>query len=150
MLKMVNDTILARSYARSCYQQDSGPADCSVYPRAQLPYSSTLTTCPFGFDPSGEISCIPGAKGALQLDTDLLDSNDYFGINAAKHNRVLFRKRLTCSPIRIHDYVVSLNDTDLGYPILQYNMGYVSGGNDNWTFAYDAHASLDPVGYQVS
>ena len=151
-IKQVNATFNTRAYAKNCYELNSQVADCSLYPVPRLPYTSSFAHCPFGNDPSGEVLCIPGAEGALQLDTGLLDTCGYLGINVAKKDRVLFRKRVTCSPIRVHDYVVVVQPQTTDMPILQYNMGYVVGdpANSNFTYSYNAYAGIDNIGYQIT
>jgi len=147
-LKAVNDTLNARAYAKNCYDLISPFAICSLYPVGRLPYTSSLVACPFGNDPSGEVLCLKGANGTLQLDTGLLDTSNYFGINVAKNNRLFVRKRVSCAPIRVDKYEV-VEKYDGGYPIYWYNMGYIDGDGDNFTYQYDTLVSLGSVPYQV-
>jgi len=149
-LKAVNDTLSARQYAKTCYHSNVSFTDCALFPVQSLPYNSSLVPCPFGADPSGQNSCIPGSGEALQLDTGLLDTNQYLGINAAPQNRLLLRNTVTCSPIRIHDYVEVLNNTDPAFPSLQYNMGGIYLDPSQWTYIYDTHARADVVSYQIT
>jgi hypothetical protein len=100
-LKGLNDTMTGRQYAKSCYHSDSTFTDCSLFPVQSLPYNSSLVECPFGKDPSGQVSCLPDQGNALQMDTGLLDTDSYLGINAAPSNRLLIRNIVTCSP---HSY----------------------------------------------
>lgn len=84
------------------------------------------------------------------MDTGYLDTNRHLGINAASGNRLLFRNVVTCSPIRIHDYLEVVNNTDSLYPRLQYNMGGISIDPDSYTYLYDTHTRADVVGYQLT
>jgi hypothetical protein len=148
-IKSVNDTLNARAYAKNCYDLIAPFAICSLYPVDQLPYTSSLVACPFGNDPSGELLCVKGGNSTLQLDTGLLDTSNYLGINVAESNRLFVRKLLSCTPIRVDSYEVVLNN-DVGEPIYQYNMGYTDGEGDNFTYIYDSRVSLDNVPYQVT
>lgn len=80
-------------------------ARCSLYPVRSLPHNSSLVECPFGDDPSGATSCIPGQHGALQMDTGLVVTNTYLGINAPPEDRLLLRDVVTCSLIHVQDYL---------------------------------------------
>jgi hypothetical protein len=78
-LKRLNDTTTGRQYAKSCYHSNSTFTDCSLFPVQSLPYNSSLVECPFGKDPSGQVSCLPDQGNALQMDTGLLDTDSYLG-----------------------------------------------------------------------
>jgi hypothetical protein len=147
-LKILNDTMTGRQYAKSCYHSNSTFTDCSLFPVQSLPYSSSLVECPFGNDPSGEVSCLPDQGNALQMDTGLLDTNRYLGINAAPSNRLLLRKIVTCSPIRIHDYIEIATTDDPNFPELEVYMGAIPAG-PNYTYSYETHTRSDVVGYQI-
>lgn len=149
-LKVTNDTLAARQYAKTCYQSNTTFSECALFSVQSLPFSSTMVPCPFGRDPTGENSCISGSGQALQMDTGYLDTNRHLGINAASGNRLLFRNVVTCSPIRIHDYLEVVNNTDSLYPRLQYNMGGISIDPDSYTYLYDTHTRADVVGYQLT
>ena len=151
ILKFVNDTLLARQYSKTCYNSNTTLADCSLYPVQSLPYESSLVQCPFGNDPSGQGSCIPGHQGALQMDTGLLDTNGHLGINAAPENRLLLRYVVTCSPVRVQDYLQIENNTaeDAVYPLQVYNMGPIVNIT-GYTYTYDTHTAVDTVAYQIT
>lgn len=149
-LKVTNDTLAARQYAKTCYQSNTTFTDCALFPVQSLPFSSTMVPCPFGRDPSGENSCIPGSGQALQMDTGYLDTNRHLGINAAPENRLLFRNVVTCSPIRIDDYLEVVNNTDPTFPRLQYNMGGFYYDPSSYTYLYDTHTRADVVSYQIT
>ena len=115
-----------------------------------LPYSSSLVECPFGDDPSGQTSCIPGQQGALQMDTGLLDTNTYLGINAPPEDRLLLRNVVTCSPILVQDYLEVRNNTgDARFPLQVYNMGPIKEIT-GYTYAYQTYTAVDTVGYQIT
>jgi hypothetical protein len=61
------------------------------------------------------------------MDTGLLDTDRYLGINAAPANRLLIRNIVTCSPIRIHDYVEIATTNDANFPLWEIYLGPVPG-----------------------
>lgn len=149
-LKFVNDTLLGREYAKKCYSSDTTLAGCSLCPVQNLPYSSSLVECPFGDDPSGQASCIPGQQGALPMDTGLLDINTYLSINAPPEDRPLLRNVVTCSPIHVQDYLKVRNNTsDARFPLRVYNMGPIKEIT-GYTYAYQTHTPVETVGYQMT
>lgn len=148
-LKKLNDTMTGRQYAKSCYHSNSTFTDCSIFPVQSLPYNSSLVECPFGADPSGQVSCLPGQGNALQMDTGLLDTNKYLGINTASANRLLIRNIVTCSPIRIHDYVEIATTDDANFPLWEIYLGPIPAIS-NYTSGYATHTRSDVVGYQIT
>ena len=75
----------------------------SLYPVQSFPHNSSLVECLFGDDPSGQMSCILGQQGALQMDTGLLVTNTYLGINAPLEDRLLLRNVVTRSLMHVQD-----------------------------------------------
>jgi hypothetical protein len=148
-LKRLNDTMTGRQYAKSCYHSNSTFTDCSLFPVQSLPYNSSLVECPFGKDPSGQVSCLPDQGNALQMDTGLLDTDSYLGINAAPSNRLLIRNIVTCSPIRIQDYVEIATTDDANFPLWEVYLGPVLAVS-NYTYSYATHTRSDIVGYQIT
>ena len=145
--KFANDTIAARAYARSCYGQPSTSSVCGFYAQQSLPYTRSNVKCPFGEDTNGQRLC--SVDSALTLDSGLLDSSEYLGINAPKNDRILFRRSLTCSPINVTAYQKPSNLTDeAGFTNWQYFLGPIDGDVD-WTYLYDTHKAKDDFGYQV-
>jgi hypothetical protein len=146
--RYVSDTLASRAYARSCYSgSTTTPAACGEYAKQILPFSQTNVTCPFGKDSNGTSLC--SVDFAFRLDTGLLDTSDYLGINAPKEDRLLFRRSSTCSPIRTVEYAQLSNYPDLaGFAIWEYDLGPVAGAN--YTYLYNTHATADSIPYQVT
>lgn len=92
----------AKVYMRECYQATTGSTACGVYPQKSLPFTEANVSCLFGKDTKGNSLCT--VDSALNLDTGLLDSNGFLGINAAPENRVLLRRSSTCSPINVFEF----------------------------------------------
>jgi hypothetical protein len=143
----VNETIASRSYARSCYGQSSPTAACSLYPQQSLPYALSNVRCPFGQDTTGRSLC--STESAVMLDTGLLDSSSYLGMNAPSSDRVLFRRSSTCSPVNIDAYTKRGNATDsAGFTTWEYDLGPIKGQTD-MTYVYDTHKTVDSIPYQL-
>ena len=84
------------SYARSCYSSGGTGRtwqDCSTFAAPRLPVTQSNVSCPFQ-----EGTC---TAPSIQLDTGLMDSNLFFGMNAPLRNRVKLRKVTTCAPIEV-------------------------------------------------
>ena len=145
-LKYVDDTLAARAYARSCYGSTATPAVCGEYPKQSLPYNQANVTCPFGEDPTGKSLC--SVDLALSLDSGLLDTSDYLGINVPKKDRLLFRRSSTCSPINVLEYAELNNATDsAAFPVYDYYLGPIDE-QTNFTFEYNTQlAHEDAVPY---
>jgi len=148
LLKYVSTTLASRAYARSCYAGSTTTmAICSEYAQQTLPFSQTNVTCPFGKDSNGTSLC--SVDFAFNLDTGLLDTNAYLGMNAPKEDRLLFRRSTTCSPIQMLEYTQLSNYPDsLGFSVWEYELGPVPGAN--YTYLYNTHATADSVPYQIT
>ena len=84
------------SYARSCYSSGATGRtwqDCSTFVAPRLPTTQSNVSCPF----EEGICTVP----SIQLDTGLMDSDMFFGMNAPFKNRVKLRKVTTCAPIEV-------------------------------------------------
>ena len=84
------------------------------------------------------------------MDTGLLDTNTYLGINAPPEDRLLTANVVTCSPIHVEDYLEVRNNTgDARFPRELYNMGAIKEIT-TYTYAYQTHTAVDTVGYQIT
>lgn len=108
--KVLNDTLAARTYARSCYSEDVqgvNSVSCSFFTKRFLAYSKAqhIRACPFEFYPgqSFEDGACDTAKNnaTFVMYTDLLDSSIDFGINAHQSNSVQMRKTVNCSVLSL-------------------------------------------------
>jgi hypothetical protein len=82
------------------------------------------------------------------MDTGLLDTNTYLGINAPPEDRLLLRNAVACSPIHVQDYLEVRNNTgDARFPSQVYNMGLIKEIT-GYTYAYQTHTAVDTVNYQ--
>jgi hypothetical protein len=154
-LKVLNDTLTGRAYARSCYSTDFSsvnPVSCSFYTVKNLFYNSTAGDCPFGdgepFPFESGICSINGNKESLVMDTGPLDSNDDFGINAPPKDRVKYRKQTTCSPVSVDGFSsVCTSPVASGLLYECYNLGPFQG--QKYTYLYNPLALEANTGYQI-
>ncbi|KAH8759507.1 hypothetical protein F5883DRAFT_565043 [Diaporthe sp. PMI_573] len=108
----------AANYTRQCYSSSrSGMLDCTSFIVDHL--SSTVDTrapCPF---PGADVCRLQNSN--LRLGTGLLDSNDFFGLNAPQSQRILFRNVLECAPLVTEPFAQNIS-TSLNYYTV-YNYG---------------------------
>ena len=72
---------------------ESGPSGLQP-----IAFTARNITCPFG-----SAICLDDSLG-IELDTGYVDSYSDLGINTAPKERVTFRKKLQCSPLRTDEY----------------------------------------------
>ena len=163
-LKLLNDTLASRTYARGCYSQDLNsvnPTLCSFYTVQNLTYTGIRLNgqCPFGSYQSTENLNLaftngecdtPYNVGAHLMFTDLLDSHDHLGINAPAQNRVHFQKNTTCSPISLTNRTGAYIEPSAGSKqYTQYDFGPIDQVS-NYTYLYSPSTPQDLVGYQIT
>lgn len=138
-------------YARACYSsdliEDQEPSNCPQRFRSGKPWSNrTDETCPFaeGLCKGGQV---------FSVDTGRLDSTLDFGINSLEEDRVVYRRKLTCSPLETEGFIegpilAPANQSITGSPELwqnvslwNYNYGKLLMNNErsvtNATFVFD-------------
>ncbi|KAL9114976.1 MAG: hypothetical protein Q9227_001219 [Pyrenula ochraceoflavens] len=159
--KNLNDTTTAASYARECYSGDSNSLQCGTMAAPSIPWTTNRNaTCPFG-----DSMCIWSDTSAFQINATI-DSHALLGINAPKHDRIIYKKVSTCAPLHTKGYAQVLNvtateNTDLGKEgdtIVEYYYGKLLGTYyktkdnvlSNYSYVYNTHASMDGVGYMTT
>ena len=146
----LNDTLAATTYSWACYDNTQNILGCSQFVQQQLHWTSkTNATCPFSPD-----LCIYGGTAAYEMDTGLLDTHTHLGINAAKPDRVQYRKVTSCSPIHSKGHVETFNQTSpnliaTGDLFYRYLYGPIVNESD-YTYQYDTHASTDIQEYTLT
>lgn len=155
--KLINDTLAARTYARTFYGGEHSVVKMrSTFPKVRLPYSVDMQQY---FPFSGRTGCLgvnnTVVNEAMVMDTGQLDSHNDFGINAPSNDRIIFRKRVTCSPIQegelISDSVVqTINLTYSGKTgagtagnLTYYYVDIGPVGTNNYTFVWSANSPYD-------
>jgi hypothetical protein len=142
LAKILGDTVQAATYVRQCYQNNTSSLGCGTFVRPSIPFSvNKNASCPFESN-----LCLMGDTAAFSMDTGLLDSHVYFGINAPPENRILFRRKATCAPIHGKPFGVAQNGT-LG-EVLYVDAGPSSAGL-NYTFLYFMHDQNNGFGYEL-
>ncbi|KAK7949284.1 uncharacterized protein PG986_010170 [Apiospora aurea] len=94
----------AANYVQQCYAtQGTSMFDCNRFVVQNLPTETSdgNSACPFASD-----VCRDNATN-IRLDTGYLDSNDHLGLNAPQDQRFLWRKVLSCAPLRTDGYTTS-------------------------------------------
>ena len=122
--KILGDSVQAATYVRQCYQNNTSGLGCGTFVSPRIPFTTNENaSCPFE---SG--LCQISDTAAFSMDTGRLDSDIYFGINAAPKDRVLFRRVATCAPIHGTSFGVLRNTTLFGQ-VLYVEAGYTNGLN---------------------
>lgn len=154
--KTLNDTVTASNYARNCYGGRSDALECNQYQVQSLPFTRIENqSCPFAED-----MCLVKFP-AFTLDTGNISSHDHLGINAQPKDRIQYRRKTTCAPLKDSGFITTFNFTDVkngslgdtvygrdGDVIDFYNFGrivYQSHPNSNFTYAYNRAQAA--VGY---
>ncbi|KAI9741904.1 MAG: hypothetical protein M1834_000293 [Cirrosporium novae-zelandiae] len=146
--KILNDSITAAAYARSCYDQ-ANSLQCNIYAQKQILWTSNQNaSCPFAKD-----TCIYGDTAAYEMDTGPIDSDKVLGINAPRHERITYRKKTTCAPLRTGKYATKINATedDGAYPgdtLYRWWMGPIADVQ-NYSYEYNLHTAVDSVAYGI-
>lgn len=137
----------AKVYTRECYETTIKSPACGLYPQKSLPFVQANVPCPFGHNSKGNSVCT--FDSSLNLDTGLLDTNAFLGINAPAKNRVLFRLSSTCSPINDTEFATrrdqSISENSTIWDFYFGRANYPNG--DNYT--YDTSTTRFRVPYQL-
>ncbi|QGI78693.1 hypothetical protein CEK25_005422 [Fusarium fujikuroi] len=139
--------IRGRSYAKAWYRnaEASRRDPPSSFPVARLPYRNDTVPCPlkgnrcryYAVDTNDE-------NMAIALDTGLLDTGAYLGINGPKEHMIQFRKKTTCAPTRIPDLWVPYQDGSDNFTAL---MAGPYEGPGNITLKFNTRIRDENVGY---
>ena len=125
--ELAQSTEDAANYAQQCYSKDrSGMLDCTSFVKDHLPSTSEAQApCPF----TGDIC--RSSSSNLRLDTGLLDSNDFFGINAPDGQHILYRNVLHCAPLITEPFAENMSTSFDNYTT--YSYGHDAFGK-NYTY----------------
>lgn len=111
----------AANYAQQCYSSiRSGMLDCTSFVVDHL--SSTVDTqapCPF----TGADMCRLQTSN-LRLDTGLLDSSEFFGLNSPKSQRIFFRNVLECAPLVTESFSQDIRTSVNNYTVYSYGPNF--------------------------
>lgn len=147
-----DETIDARRYATEFYGDGSyANQTLSEFPVPSLPFEvDNAATCPFS-----EELCLLGSDGSISFDTGLLDSHKHLGINARAQDRIQYRWKTTCTPLKLNDeHVKQLSpgserdglEVPEDAPLFDIWLGPQE--RNEYTFSYQFNP-LSRLGYQV-
>lgn len=93
----------AANYAQHCYsaRRSGVPSvfNCNSFVKSTLPFSiDHKAPCPFT-----DGMCRTNDSN-LVMDTGLMDSHEHLGLNSPPGDRILFRQRYTCAPLKTEGY----------------------------------------------
>ncbi|KAF2727228.1 hypothetical protein EJ04DRAFT_595491 [Polyplosphaeria fusca] len=146
--KTLNDTVTAASYARDCYGDRSSALECNQYAAQALPYTSSEqnpnTTCPFRED-----MCLIHWP-VYMMDTGNVSSHYHLGINAKPQDRIIYRRKATCAPIKTRGFITSFSYTDAVNASLGAVPGAEGDPRNNFTIAYNRRAATVGYGYDLN
>jgi hypothetical protein len=154
-IKTLNDTHTAQNYARTCYQ--GGSANSRLCDRYKVPeiiwHTDRKAGCPFAAEACYNLST------PISMDTGYLDSHEIFGLNAVPEERVAVRKKTTCSPLRLRNWVDAVNTTlgDPSDPVTDpFIQVYIGGFSENdpalarnYTYRWNGHNVFMERGYDI-
>jgi hypothetical protein len=90
----------SNTYAKACYRADTSELDnspaCRTFSTPSLDFETkTGVPCPF----QDKKFCRKSAEGPIQIVSQLINSNDHLGVNAAVADQINFRQSMVCSPM---------------------------------------------------
>ena len=94
----------AMDYARVCYGTNATSSQCGGMVSNSLTRYQKIyfdQSCPFQED-----ICVDPQKGAVQVDSGLLDTNLDMGLNSHRGSSVGYRRVTTCAPLKTQGYYV--------------------------------------------
>jgi len=155
-VKVLNDSHVAENYARACYNGGSGnPRLCETYKVPSIEWTTDQNaSCPFA-----SVAC-DNFSTPLSMDTGYLDSHEIFGLNAVHSERVVVRKKVSCSPLRLRQWASEINQTlgAISAPVddifIAIDIGkYLESdltGYTNHTYTWNAHNLFVDRGYDLT
>lgn len=112
----------AANYAQQCYSSSrSGMLDCTSFVVDHLSSAAdTQAPCPFP-----EANMCREQTSNLRLDTGLLDSSEFFGLNAPKSQRIFFRNTLECAPLVTEPFSQGISTSVNNYTVYNYGPNFL-------------------------
>ncbi|KAH7131651.1 hypothetical protein B0J13DRAFT_642473 [Dactylonectria estremocensis] len=142
--RLLNSSRTADEYVQTCYNTSSSSNSlCQQFVQQEIRWTGkSNATCPFA---SG--MCLGGDNAAFEMDSGMIDSHDTLGINAAKENRVQYRRKSTCAPVVTRDPYAELIPGR--YPGEEYALYHYGDtlSTLNYTYLLSTYAQRGPAGY---
>lgn len=126
----------ASIYERQCYSSLPNPGRCEKLPIPRIAWTMQNSACPFT-DPN---LCTDDAV-AVRMDTGYINSNSDLGANARSEDSIVYRKVVTCSPLKTHFSVLDNNDP--ADRVLRYWYGRNNLFDTDYTFEYSMNMSIN-------
>jgi hypothetical protein len=126
----------ASIYERQCYSSPSNSGRCEKLPIPRLAWTMQDSACPFT-DPN---LCADDAV-AVRMDTGYINSNSDLGVNARSEDSIVYRKVVTCSPLKTHFSVLANNDP--ADRVVRYWYGRNNLLDTDYTFEYSMNMSVN-------
>ncbi|KAM5351188.1 hypothetical protein ACJ41O_003911 [Fusarium nematophilum] len=146
--RLLNSTRIADEYVQTCYNTStSSNSLCQQFVQQEIRWTGKPNaTCPFA---SG--MCLGGDNAAFEMDSGMIDSHATLGLNAAKENRVLYRRKSTCTPVVTGDpYAELIPGLYPGEEYALYHYGGTVLSTFNYTYLLSTYAQRGPAGYILS
>lgn len=133
---------LAEPLVQDCYGDTvSASPRCRVYLKPRIPFNVSRESCLW--DPS---LCLKMKNPTVVMDSGLMNMNDVFGLNLAKRDQVMFRRKTSCAILPLENHTSTIAAADFppwprdplpGEEVLIFNYGTFSGNYtwNNVTFA---------------
>jgi hypothetical protein len=143
--RWLNSSTTAAEYVRTCYNTSSSSNSlCQQFVQQEIRWTGKPNAiCPFA---SG--MCLGGDNAAFEMDSGMIDSHATLGLNAAKENRVLYRRKSTCAPVVTRDpYAELIPGLYPGEEYALYHYGDIVFSTLNYTYLLSTYAQRGPAGY---
>lgn len=143
----LDETIFARRYAAQFYGNDSVAERMqSTFAIPSLPFrTDNSAPCPFDAQ-----MCFTGPGESISFDTGLLDSHKHLGINARKKDRVQYRWKAACAPLKLNETMFNVTEeggTNTTTKYAEFSLG--PNENNTFTFSWRFRDPENRIGYQV-
>jgi len=142
--RLQNSTRIADGYVQTCYNTSkSSNALCHRFVQQEIKWTTDFNaSCPFS--PG---MCLGGDTAAFEMDTGPIDSHKTLGLNSARENRVLYRRKTTCAPlVTIEPYAELIPGKLPGEEYALYHYGDIANSL-NYTYRVSTYAQLGSGGY---
>ena len=141
--RLLNSSRIADEYVRTCYNTSlSANSLCQQFVQQDIRWiQKPNASCPFA--PG---MCLGGDNAAFEMDSGMIDSHETLGLNAARENRVLYRRSTTCAPVVTKPPYGEL----VPGPFPEEELALYHYGNVdkfNYTYQLSTYAQKGPAGY---
>jgi hypothetical protein len=143
--RWLNSSRVADEYVQTCYNISHATSSlCQQFVQQEIKWTPRSNApCPFA---SG--ICLGGDSSAFEMDSGMIDSHATLGLNAARGNRVLYRRKTTCAPIITGEpYAKLVAGKYPGEEFALYYYGPLPGSD--FTYHLSTYAQRGPSSYAL-